>query len=87
MLFLAPAIRPRMSDRDRSGPTIRRRLIGRRNGNGSAAVSARNKVCSPYTTDGSRVINSASHVFVKHLRVGFKVVTTAVAPSATRYLA
>src|SRR5687767_15716437 len=35
----------RISERDRSGPMINRRLIGRRCGSGFPAASARNNVC------------------------------------------
>ncbi len=87
MLLLAPAIRPRISARDRSGPMIRRRLIGRRDGSGLPAESARNSVSRPFTTVGSCVISTASQVRVKHFRVGLRVVMIAVVPSATRYLA
>src|SRR5688500_4421682 len=87
MLLFALAIIARISERERSGPTINRRVIGRRCGSPLPAESARNSVSRPLTTDGSCVINIASHVRVKHLLVGFKVVMIAVAPSATRYLA
>ena len=86
-LCFALMINPRISARERSGPTISRRPSGRLDGNGTPAASALNNVSSPLTTDGSCVINTASHVFVKHFRVGLSVVITAVDSSATRYLA
>ena len=87
MLCLAPAISARISARERSGPTINRRPSGRRDGSGTPAASALNSVSSPFTTDGSCVISTASHVREKHFRVGLSVVMIAVDSSATRYLA
>ena len=87
MLCFALAISARISGRERSGPTISRRPSGRRDGNGTPAASALYSVSRPFTTDGSCVINTASHVRVKHLRVGLSVVMIAVESSATRYFA
>jgi hypothetical protein len=87
MLCFALSISARISGRDRSGPTINRRPSGRRDGSGTPAASALNNVNKPLTTDGSCVISTASHVRVKHLRVGLSVVMIAVDSSATRYLA
>src|SRR5262245_5823704 len=77
----------RYSVRDRSGPTISRALASRVNASGAPLVSARKSASSPRTTAASRVTSRQSQVRVKQRSVGFNVVTTAVASSATRYFA